>query len=245
MSPRALIVVADIGSHQFMFVVAHVPDQGSDEPVGAFYDLLDSSILTIRNKFVHAMHISLFDANGRLGSYTSSAIGNHDCDIEDERGEALRLHLDQHALRATNTFFSCGHTRTHSSGKRSRIDYVLILDDPMCILNSVAVRNDIHLTLNERDDHFVVTAAFTTHPRSQHGGRDATTSSSPNPIPTRKPSIALMKSPDHIILFHRHLQTPFPYQFDLPVEFNLKAFVQHVKTAMTVFVDKSSKKPRK
>ena len=98
------------------------------------------------------------DSNGRLGSMPSEFVGTLDAQSEDARGEALRLHARQHSLLILNTFYDAGKTWRHSSGKLSRIDYILVDKILFDITNLCRTMDDIHLTHAEHNDHYLLLA---------------------------------------------------------------------------------------
>ena len=242
-SPRLLVVVAKIAERQLLFVVAHVPSQGSCENPDDFYASIDSAVAYISSKYSNATHICLIDANGRVGSTPSSGIGEAEPAAEDERGELLRLHIAKHSLYACNTYISCGPTWYHANGSGSRIDYVLFPDSNEFQISDTCVQHDIHLTLNERDDHVVVSSSITFPARTREPRKDP----SPPSQPIRKPCKLLMNSPEHISKFRWLLGEPHAFAYDdsASIDANVSRLQQHVAQAMTAFVDPSAKRPHK
>ena len=67
----------------------------------------------------------LIDANGRLGSHTSAAVGSCHAQTQNGNGKAVHSLLMEAGLYATNTFTQEGKaTWFATSGYGSRIDYV-------------------------------------------------------------------------------------------------------------------------
>ena len=68
--------------------------------------------------------ILCIDANARVGSVQSEAIGPAQPEPETDNGQRLRLLLDAHGLHACNTYAKAGSTWSGTRGHESRIDYV-------------------------------------------------------------------------------------------------------------------------
>ena len=77
--------------------------------------------------------ILCLDANGRVGSHASAAVGHADCQRENWNGQQLREFCERHHLCLVNNFFNVGPTYRGEFCK-SRIDYIAI---PSSLLPSV------------------------------------------------------------------------------------------------------------
>ena len=201
---------------------------------------MDDAIRMVISRFHNIVHLSMIDANGRVGSVAANGIGTCQPSVEDIRGELLRAHLAQHALLASNAFSVAGMTWRHTSGKLSRIDYVLVpLSDNCTILSSV-VLGDVHLTLSEHDDHFPVCTHISLDPPVKGACPSPT-----GPRPRPKASRFLMKSPSHVADFCRRLGLPMPVDYSMSLDDSLGKFTDHVQNALGAFIDEKYKKPRK
>ena len=66
------------------------------------------------------------DADGRVGSVCSAAVGGCEPDAENENGKFLRSCLTIRNLADVNTFHQAGPTWTGSRGHGHRIDYICV-----------------------------------------------------------------------------------------------------------------------
>eukprot|EP00973_Karenia_brevis_P028826 3975908-Karenia_brevis.AAC.1 len=69
--------------------------------------------------------VVLIDANARVGSIASSAVGTAHVEVENSNGAYLRKFAEGFHMRIANTWPPSGHTWTSSHGTRSRLDYIL------------------------------------------------------------------------------------------------------------------------
>ena len=101
------------------------------------------------------------DANSRLGSTTSAAIGPHQADDENVKGGFLHNWLLQHDLFLPQTFDTChdgdGATWTHPAGTTARLDFVAVPSNIDVQQVRTWIHPDIDLTLH-RPDHACVCA---------------------------------------------------------------------------------------
>ena len=153
-SARRLIVRLAVDGLRIIFIVGHVPC--ADELAAQSW-WHDTSIL-LPSSYRSWPRIMLVDANGKVGSLTSKAIGDHHPCEENTHGALMHQWLVDHHMFAPQTFADhhSGPSATfaHSKGPESRIDYVL-LDECLRCPNLTSRVLDIDLAIH-RPDHFAV-----------------------------------------------------------------------------------------
>eukprot|EP00435_Cladocopium_sp_Y103_P028906 s1595_g7.t1 len=134
-----------------LFLVGHAPSCPSDADAIGFWNLMTESIPSSSRSWPT---IALLDANARVGSCTSSAIGPFGAEDENTAGEHFHQWLHDPALFLPQTFAEYHHgdhaTWTHSSGTVARLDYIAIdhsLQHPS-VCTQIA---NVDLTLRKED----------------------------------------------------------------------------------------------
>jgi exonuclease III len=127
---------------RLLFLVAHAPKGPAFEAATAYWDQLSHAIPASMRSWPL---IGLLDANARVGSMTSHAIGSHGQDHENIAGECFHQWLHDQSLFLPQMFAEYHHgdhdTWTHSSGTTARLDYIAVDQSlrhdkiPTCIAN--------------------------------------------------------------------------------------------------------------
>ena len=155
---RRLVVRWTHPSIRLLFIVAHAPHEEDDDKLQTFWDATSAAIPAA----YHSWHtILLADANSRVGGTPSSAIGPHHADAENLKGSHFHGWLVNHAMYLPQTFEEChegdGHTWTHPTGGRARLDYIAVPNSIDQRRVRTWVASDIDLTVS-RPDHECVCA---------------------------------------------------------------------------------------
>ena len=101
----------------------------------------------------------LIDANGRLGSHTSAAVGSCHAQTQNGNGKALHSLLLEAGLYATNTFTQVGKaTWFATSAYGSRIDYVCAPQALRSAVSRAGTCEEVLLQTGGRLDHLPVFA---------------------------------------------------------------------------------------
>ena len=140
---------------KMLFVVGHAPSNG-DSGVASWWQTLPRIIPSTYSSWPT---VYLLDANARIGSIQSTAVGAAGATLENEAGGHFHQWMIEHALFAPQTF-SAYHTGPHDTwehgtGTRARIDFVVldqVLRHPQ-IRSSVVDTFDISVL---RTDHLAV-----------------------------------------------------------------------------------------
>ena len=107
----------------------------------------------------------LIDANGRLGSHTSAAVGSCHAQTQNGNGKALHSLLMEAGLYATNTFTQEGKaTWFATSGYGSRIDYVCAPQALRSAVSRAGTCEEVLLQTGGRLDHLLVFADVSIQP---------------------------------------------------------------------------------
>ena len=107
----------------------------------------------------------LTDANGRLGSHTSAAVGSCHAQTQNGNGKALHSLLMEAGLYATNTFTQEGKaTWFATSGYGSRIDYVCSPQALRSAVSRAGTCEEVLLQTGGRLDHLPVFADVSIQP---------------------------------------------------------------------------------
>ena len=172
-SPRLLFAVVDLPPPigRMILASAHAPQHGNELAVRtAFWELLRRKLAAHRRKHSKAAVCVCIDANGRVGQCEADScyIGLRDATREDQNGEELHALLEAESLFACNTFFPSGPTWFHSSGRGSRIDYVLADADMFDKCTRTTTLDDVELAMSLKDDHVPLAAHFSATLDPQH-----------------------------------------------------------------------------
>ena len=150
-SQRLIVRWAHPGCH-LLFVVLHAPTDEDDDVLSAFWDATTEAIPRAYRQW---KTIVLADANSRLGSVTSTAVGSHEADEENGKGAHFHGWLLDHSLFLPQTFAEChtgeSSTWTHPAGAAARIDFVAVSTDIPDAHVSTWVSSNIDLALHRKD----------------------------------------------------------------------------------------------
>lgn len=159
-SARRLVVKLNHPCMKLLIVVLHAPVTDDESDLETFWRATSNAI---PSRFASWRWIVLADANSRLGSVTSEAVGDVDPEEENAKGSAFHQWLLQHSLLAPQTMpeFHRGtsSTWTHPAGTTGRIDYVVVSEDCRVEGLSTWVDHDIDLTVH-KEDHVCVRATI-------------------------------------------------------------------------------------
>ena len=132
--PRRLFVEAKLDTTVYTFVVLHVPSlaaaPGTPDPVGAATQWWkETALLYTRHATANAQWV-FADANAPLGQGDGVHYAAHGAEAPNRASELFEEFIQQHQLTVPCTFphIHTGPTTTwtHSTGKKSRKDYILI-----------------------------------------------------------------------------------------------------------------------
>ena len=165
-------------SCRFMYAVLKMPNHGMlivlvfhahhDGKAASLKERLWEPVWTtshdLRNKHPEAKLLMLVDANGRVGSVPSRAVGMCESVKENDGGSRLRAYCENFGLALTNTFTNAGHTWTSPHGPQHRIDYVACEPNGDGSIPRSWVDGSIDLSLNAYEDHRVVISKLTCTP---------------------------------------------------------------------------------
>ena len=152
---QRLIVRLTLPTLRLMIIVGHSPDSSKPDVVQSWWDLLTTAIpATMR----HWPTILLCDANARLGSHPSDAVGVHQSHPENEAGAIFHQWLLDHQMFLPQTYSEhhqgLGHTWHHPKGHTARLDYIALSKD-LFDANIRTQLADVDLALH-RIDHLAV-----------------------------------------------------------------------------------------
>lgn len=160
-SPRLLISVLAVGSHQVIVVVAHAPtEESSNADKNSFWSLLQLHHGKIHHLYPSAMAFLLIDGNAEVGSNACSAIGTMNPDCENDNGARFRDFLLENNMVAVNTFAGGGPTWVGSRGHPHRIDYVCCDAHVTQSITYCNVDPEADISTATRYDHFIVALDF-------------------------------------------------------------------------------------
>ena len=163
-SHRWLAVNVELPKFSAAIVVAHAPPEVANELVRKqWWEELSQIVLGMAPRSGQVW--LLIDANGRLGSHTSVAVGSCHAQTQNGNGKALHSLLLEAGLFATNTFTQEGKaTWFATSGHASRIDYVCAPQDLSSALSRAGTCEEVLLETGGRVDHLPVFADFSIQP---------------------------------------------------------------------------------
>ena len=170
-------------------------------------------------------NIFLIDANARVGSSSSAAVGQDGfSEDENEVGHMFHKFMLASDLVAPATFQKSGvsqHTWISPVGAKHRIDFVLV---PLHWLPSVedcTVLDDIDL-LNKGADHrpVTITVSVSTQPIPQS-----------RQWPAFRPDHKSLKDPDARYIFIKELQAAPPVPWDVPIDMHYALLIDNYDSA--------------
>ena len=207
--PRRLVVQLRHPRLRLLFIVLHAPCQDDEAAMTSWWKETSKCIPSSCSSW---SWILLGDTNGRVGSVTSRAIGNHGAEPENMRGSLLHDWLIEHNMWLPQTFegthsgeHSTWHHPTHGQG---RIDFVGLSSDICAQEASTWVHADIDLS-TVRIDHACVCAEVWLHLDHIAAAVSHVAPQVPAPLPTWRDDVHT-----HAALLQRRLQdqAPLPQQ---------------------------------
>ena len=156
---RRLIVKIETSWLRLVVAVCHAPSSSTFEEATQYWN---ATTAAIPKKYKQWPLIALCDANARVGSVTSQAIGSQGEEEQNPPGEALHQWILEQDMIIPQTFpeFHVGPNATwqHSKGAVARLDYVIV---DKCFAQpgtQTWVSSTIDVT-TKKDDHQVVCAS--------------------------------------------------------------------------------------
>ena len=162
--PRRLLVEAKLGLATYAFIVLHAPSlatpsQENPDPIQ------DATQWWTDTSAIYTQHVTasdqwvFIDANAPLACGDGDLIGTHGAESANKAGELLVEFIEQHQLVVPSTFPHLHQgptaTWTHSTGKKSRKDYVLVSRSVYPLVTSSWV-DVMHDTTFAHEDHLPV-----------------------------------------------------------------------------------------
>ena len=158
---RRLLVRCAYPGLRLLILVLHAPCEEDEDTLQSFWDATSNVIPAAYRDWMLCV---LMDANSRVGSVTSPAIGPHQADDENLKGSYLHSWLLQHELFLPQSFDEChagpGVTWTHPKGSSARLDFIAVPSNLAHGQVRSWVNDAIDITLN-RADHACVCADLT------------------------------------------------------------------------------------
>eukprot|EP00435_Cladocopium_sp_Y103_P046244 s495_g13.t1 len=159
--PRRLFVQAQLETVSFSFIVLHTPcldkpQQGQPPPLQQLSNWWDETSALITS-FMPATYSWVFiDANSPLDAGDGTLFGRAGAETLTKQGELFKSFLQRHDLAVPSTFDTIQNgsttTWTHSSGNKSRKDYILLPKDMLPTADTAWVDAD-HDTTFAHEDH--------------------------------------------------------------------------------------------
>ena len=162
-SPLMMYVVLRWSTgHLVIALVGHAPPECSSEATKeTFWPILWHTTAELLQRYPSAFWLHALDANARVGSVRSTAIGRHHPERENDNGSRLRTYAEHFGFIVISTFFpEVGPTWTSPKGPRYRLDHLLCRADHRTQAVRCWVAEDIDLTMNATPDHTLVAGDF-------------------------------------------------------------------------------------
>ena len=157
-SSRRLVVRLVCNGLRLIFLVLHAPVEDNDTTLTNFWKTTSS---TIPQQYREWKTFVLIDANSRLGSVCSEAVGDYQATVENDKGSHFHQWLIERQLFLPQTFleYHCGEGNTwvHATGARARLDYIACPQELRGEAVSTWIDEKIDLSL-QKEDHFCVRA---------------------------------------------------------------------------------------
>ena len=162
--PRRLFVNAQLGTQSMQFIVLHTPClptqvEGQPPPMTQLQVWWDETSALLHKFPAPNLQWILIDANSPLDADCDDLVGPMGAEASSKQGQLFKAFLQEHRLAVPCTFpaLHSGQTTTwtHSTGKKSRKDYVLIplRSLPLAVASKVVVDHD---TSFAHEDHLPV-----------------------------------------------------------------------------------------
>ena len=155
---RRLLVRLRHPQLSLFFVILHAPCNDDEREIAQWWNHTSALIPAGYKSWTWVV---LCDANGRIGSIPSRAVGSFGAEDENMRGAVFHDWMAHHCLFAPQTFSSTHQgphvTWTHAEGKQARLDFIGISDNVPadCVNSWVSQTVDLSIL---RPDHSCVCA---------------------------------------------------------------------------------------
>jgi len=160
LSPYLMHLTLQLGPFFVHLVSGHAPVETAPETEkAAFWETVYDELQRVCSNPLHVT-VAGIDANARVGSVKSPAVGGSHPAKENKNGHWLRAVAAECSLVLANTFHYAGDTWADSSGHSFRIDYVLSSSKLLSSVSECRVVREIDLATKCRDDHRPLLAAF-------------------------------------------------------------------------------------
>ena len=169
-NPRIMYAIVELPNHHVIAVIVyHAHHMGAEEGTKAsLYEDMWRTLNEVRSKFPYASVRLLTDANGRVGSVLSAAVGDMDKEKENDGGLRMRLMCEHFHLSLYNSFFKAGQTWTSTRGTRHRIDYVAGDALDLSKVSACYVDHEVDISLNDSIDHYPVVVRQSFSPKGEN-----------------------------------------------------------------------------
>eukprot|EP00438_Fugacium_kawagutii_P027653 Skav229842 [mRNA] locus=scaffold2033:162783:168356:- [translate_table: standard] len=176
-TPRWLLVRIVTRIWKGILIVAHAPHAG--HALSEIHDWWEQLAAALPKKYGSWDKILLVDANARVGSEPSEAIGSHQAEATDEKSEPFMMFIHSMNLFLPSTFhlhqIGDAGTWKHPRGHWLRNDFVALIRLPHFTLCEAWVSLDLDLSLEHEDHRAVIVHAkwsadvpFDVHARPRH-----------------------------------------------------------------------------
>ena len=150
---------------RLIFVSAHAPHEGSpDCAKDDFWEDLRSHVAGLRAAYPQHEFVVALDANARVQSSSSFAIGAFGGDRDSSNGTRFRVFLEASGLHAIDTQFDAGWTWKSTFGTVSKIDYVCADATWAAFAQSAEACDDVPLQFGPDEDHRPLAVFFSLPP---------------------------------------------------------------------------------
>ena len=166
-NPRIMYAALELPNrHVIVAVVFHAHHMGIvGSKKDSLYEDMWCTLHEIKVKFPHASIRLLADANGRVGSVPSAAVGNAGQEKENDGGQRMRALCEHFHLSLYNYFFNAGFTWMSTRGTQHQVDYIAGDSVDLGNISKCFVDHHVDISLNDSIDHFPVLVRQTFEPR--------------------------------------------------------------------------------
>eukprot|EP00435_Cladocopium_sp_Y103_P029154 s3346_g7.t1 len=171
-SSHRLVVRFQCDGLRLLLLVLHAPPSEDETVLTKFWQ---ATSMAIPSRYRSWPLFVLADANARLGSVPSAAVGDHHAAEENLKGEYFHRWLLENNLAVPQTWATCHYgpsdTWTHATGAKARLDYIACHHDLLPDRVSTWIDDSIDVAIH-REDHVCVRAQidieFYSSPRPAH-----------------------------------------------------------------------------
>eukprot|EP00438_Fugacium_kawagutii_P030079 Skav224028 [mRNA] locus=scaffold3968:96931:102553:+ [translate_table: standard] len=164
-SDGLMIVTVNAPKLSLHLIVAHAPNLVHGEQTATWWRTFTSKICLLQT----SPRVIMIDANARVGSEESDAIGGLDPELQTASGTAMHEFLESTVMMAPQTFEQyhrgTSFTWQHPRGSTARLDYLLV-DQSICNDATSTQVSSVDLSIH-RIDHYAVEGVFQVPLRQQ------------------------------------------------------------------------------